>query len=177
MPTHAVRLHELATEEMMDVIDCWFEGTSYDAAPCLLLQLTPVSAMSNAQIRAAALRFARDLHIHNLRLFDALDGVSSARRGVDFSQNFGAKQIQEANRQLTEKTKILNDIRDQMVQQDVPLANLYRSELLLRLKLLKIQLMNFLPSRRMISLLINLWWVPGASWKTGRWLSLVSRDR
>jgi len=96
---------------------------------------SPLSAMSNAQLKTAAMRFAHDLHSHSLRVYDAMDAVTSARRYVDAVQNLGEKQVQEANRQLAEKVKILNDASDIMVQQDVPLANLYRSELLRRLKL------------------------------------------
>jgi hypothetical protein len=97
---------------------------------------TPISLMSNTELKSMVIEFAGRLHRKDSALYDHLDEISRFRRVLENPiTHQSGDAIENVNRQIAAQQLAFNDEIIFVVQSDVPLANLYLTELLKRLRL------------------------------------------
>jgi hypothetical protein len=104
------------------------------ATPVIADASVPLSLMSNAELRTTAIAFSRRLHADDLHMYDFVDRFGRSRGARDDSASLGHGTPSPASVQrLAQDTQALNDYMSGLMQEDVPLANELRSELIKRI--------------------------------------------
>jgi hypothetical protein len=93
----------------------------------------PLSRLSNTELKQNAIALARHLHGASNQMYDAEDGISRLRNR-QLSPLYQSEQAsQQTSFQMTTQTDVLKGIMNKILEEDVPVANQYRDELLRRL--------------------------------------------
>jgi hypothetical protein len=103
----------------------------------------PLSSMENKDLRDAIHELVVRVHRTNIRMFDIGSDIVNRQTRIRLDKESGLTDSQDLQQGLNADRTEFNELMNSMLQADIPLANLYLAELLMRLGPQDSQIVSF----------------------------------